>query len=119
MRPLRALPAVMRLTRGMEALEMGQMLITGGAGFIGSHLADALLARGDRVVLVDNLSTGRRENVRHLVDAGQAELVEVSIMDEGLVRKLVADADVVVHLAASVGVQLIVEHPLDSLLNNI
>jgi len=94
-------------------------LITGGAGFIGSHLADALLARDDRVALVDNLSTGRLENVRHLVDAGTAELVEVSILDESLMRKYVADADVVVHLAASVGVQLIVDRPLESLLNNI
>ena len=94
-------------------------LITGGAGFIGSHLADALLAREDRVTLVDNLSTGRLDNVRHLVDAGQAELVEASILDEGLIRKYVADADVVVHLAASVGVQLIVDRPLESLLNNI
>ncbi len=94
-------------------------LITGGAGFIGSHLADRLVARDDGVVLVDDLSTGSPDNVRHLVHAGQAELVEVSIMDEGLMRKLVADADVVVHLAASVGVQLIVDHPLASLLNNI
>ena len=70
-------------------------------------------------MLVDNLSTGRVDNVRHLLEAGQAELVEVSILDEGLIRKLVADADVVVHLAASVGVQLIVQHPLESLLNNI
>ena len=94
-------------------------LITGGAGFIGSHLADALVGRGDDVSLLDNLSTGHRDNVRHLVDSGRAELTEVSILDESLARKFVADADVVVHLAASVGVQLIVEHPLESLLNNI
>ena len=94
-------------------------LITGGAGFIGSHLADALVGRGDDVSLLDNLSTGHRDNVRHLVDSGRVELTEVSILDESLARKFVADADVVVHLAASVGVQLIVEHPLESLLNNI
>ena len=94
-------------------------LITGGAGFIGSHLADALVGRGDDVSLLDNLSTGHRDNVRHLVDPGRVELTEVSILDESLARKFVADADVVVHLAASVGVQLIVEHPLESLLNNI
>lgn len=94
-------------------------LITGGAGFIGSHVADVLVARGDRVTLVDNLSTGRFDNVRHLVEGGRADLVEVSILDEGIVRKHVDQADVVVHLAASVGVELIVKHPLESLINNI
>jgi nucleoside-diphosphate-sugar epimerase len=96
-----------------------EYLITGGAGFIGSHLADRLVERGDRVVLVDNLSTGSAENVAHLVEPGTVDLVEVSILDEDLTRKLVGEADVVVHLAASVGVQLIVQHPLDSLINNI
>ena len=94
-------------------------LITGGAGFIGSHVADVLVARGDRVTLVDNLSTGRLDNVRHLVEAGRVDLVEVSILDEGMVRKYVDQADVVVHLAASVGVELIVKHPLESMINNI
>lgn len=94
-------------------------LITGGAGFIGSHLADSLAARGDHVVLVDNLSTGRVGNVAHLLGDGRVELVQISILDEALVSKHVADADVVVHLAASVGVELIVKHPLESLLNNI
>ena len=94
-------------------------LITGGAGFIGSHVADILVARGDTVTLVDNLSTGRLDNVRHLVEGGRADLVEVSILDEGIVRKYVDQADVVIHLAASVGVELIVKHPLESLINNI
>lgn len=94
-------------------------LITGGAGFIGSHLADRLAARGDHIILLDNLSTGRVGNVAHLLGDGRVELVQMSILDEALVRKHVADADVVVHLAASVGVQLIVQHPLESLLNNI
>jgi UDP-glucose 4-epimerase len=94
-------------------------LITGGAGFIGSHVADVLVARDDRVTLVDNLSTGRLDNVRHLVEAGRVDLVEVSILDEGIVRKHVDQADVVIHLAASVGVELIVKHPLESLINNI
>ena len=94
-------------------------LITGGAGFIGSHLADALVARGDQVVLLDNLSTGRIENVRHLLDERAVTLHQLSILDEGIVRKLVDQVDVVVHLAASVGVQLIVQHPLESLINNI
>lgn len=94
-------------------------LITGGSGFIGSHLADALVGRGDSVVLLDNLSTGRIENVRHLLSDPRVTLHQISVLDEGMVRKLVAEADVVVHLAASVGVELIVSHPLESLTNNI
>ena len=94
-------------------------LITGGAGFIGSHLADALLARGDTVLALDDLSTGAEANVRHLLDHPGFELREGSILDHDLVSKLATDVDVIVHLAAAVGVKLIVEHPLDSLLTNI
>jgi UDP-glucose 4-epimerase len=97
-------------------------LITGGAGFIGSHLADALVARGDSVVLLDNLSTGRRDNVAHLLSgprAGSVEFVQGSVLDQDLVQEQVAAADVVAHLGASVGVQLIVAKPLESLLNNV
>lgn len=94
-------------------------LITGGAGFIGSHLADALLARGDTVLALDDLSTGSEGNIRHLFDHPEFELREGSILDHDLVAKLAADVDVIVHLAAAVGVKLIVEHPLDSLLTNI
>lgn len=94
-------------------------LITGGAGFIGSHLADALLARGDSVALLDNLSTGRLENVSHLLGETRVSFHSGSILDEHLVRDLVALADVVVHLAAAVGVHLIVREPLSSLITNI
>ena len=94
-------------------------LITGGAGFIGSHLADALVERTHQVVLLDNVSTGRLDNVAHLLGNPRVEFFEGSILDEGLVRKLVSEADVVVHLAASVGVKLIVERPLETLMNNI
>jgi UDP-glucose 4-epimerase len=97
-------------------------LITGGAGFIGSHLADALVARGDSVVLLDNLSTGRRDNVAHLLSGPRADSVEFvqgSVLDQDLVQEQVAAADVVAHLGASVGVQLIVAKPLESLLNNV
>lgn len=94
-------------------------LITGGAGFIGSHLADALLARGDSVLALDDLSTGAEANVRHLFDHPGFELREGSILDHDLVSKLGNNVDVIVHLAAAVGVKLIVEHPLDSLLTNI
>jgi UDP-glucose 4-epimerase len=94
-------------------------LITGGAGFIGSHLTDALVDRGDTVSVLDNLSTGRLANVEHLADHPAVFLHEGSILDEHVVGKLVPDSDVVVHLAASVGVHLIVERPLESLINNI
>jgi len=94
-------------------------LITGGAGFIGSHLADALLARGDRVVALDDESTGSIENVRHLLDQPGFEIREGTVLDEALVNLLAGRADVIVHLAAAVGVKLIVEQPLRSLITNI
>src|SRR3990172_6059208 len=94
-------------------------LITGGAGFIGSHLADRLLARGDEIVALDDLSTGRARNVEHLAGDPRFLLVRGSILDAEAVGSLVGEADVVVHLAAAVGVKLIVERPLESLITNI
>jgi UDP-glucose 4-epimerase len=97
-------------------------LITGGAGFIGSHLADRLVARGDSVVLLDDLSTGRAANIEHLLQgkhADQVTFLSGSVLDYPLVERLTSDVDVIVHLAASVGVQLIVSKPLESLINNV
>jgi UDP-glucose 4-epimerase len=94
-------------------------LITGGAGFIGSHLAEALIARGDTVTALDNLSTGRYDNVRHLDGRPGFQLVVGTILNETLVDKLVERCDVVFHLAAAVGVELIVKKPLESLTTNI
>jgi UDP-glucose 4-epimerase len=94
-------------------------LITGGAGFIGSHLCESLLERGDAVVALDNLATSTGSNVEHLVGHRNFRLVLGSILDELLVDELVADCDVVFHLAAAVGVRLIVEQPLRSLRTNI
>jgi UDP-glucose 4-epimerase len=94
-------------------------LITGGAGFIGSHLADRLIARGDPVVALDDLSTGSLDNVRHLADEPGFRLERGSILDADIVRRLTAEADVVVHFAAAVGVKLIVERPIESLITNI
>jgi len=94
-------------------------LITGGAGFIGSHLADALLARGDEVVLLDNFSTGRRENVEHLLELPSVRLVEGSTLDADLLDDVMGDVDDCLHLASAVGVQLIVNSPLNSLLGNV
>jgi UDP-glucose 4-epimerase len=96
-------------------------LVTGGAGFIGSHVVDALVDRGDQVVVLDNLSTGHPDNLAHLLggEVPRIELVQGTILDHPLVSSLVERVDVVVHLAASVGVQLIVERPLESLINNV
>ena len=94
-------------------------LVTGGAGFIGSHLADRLLARGEEVVALDDLSTGSERNVAHLVANDRFRLVRGTILDPSTVKDLLREADVVAHLAAAVGVKLIVERPLESLLTNI
>ena len=94
------------------------VLVTGGAGFIGSHLVEALVDRVARVVVLDDLSTGSRSNFDGDWADDRVELVVGSTIDEALVERLVADADVVFHLASAVGVQLVVSNPLDSLLNN-
>lgn len=89
-------------------------LVTGGAGFIGSHLVDELVARGDEVVVLDDLSTGSSANLNPA-----ARFVQGSILDAGLVADMVGSCDIVVHLAAAVGVRRIVERPLDSFITNI
>lgn len=86
-------------------------LITGGAGFIGSHLTERLLARGDEVVCLDNLSTGAKENVAHLTDHPHFELVQGSPLDLPLLEKVMEGAEMVFHLAAAVGVKLVVKNP--------
>jgi UDP-glucose 4-epimerase len=94
-------------------------LITGGAGFIGSHLAERLVDRGDNVVLLDNLSTGSMENIRHLKSSSRMEYHLDGIENRQLVAELVDDADIVVHLAAAVGVKLIVESPVRTIETNV
>jgi len=96
-----------------------RFLITGGAGFIGSHLAERLLDRGDHVVLLDNLSTGSMENIRHLKNSQRMEYHLDSIENRQLIAELVDDADVIVHLAAAVGVRLIVESPVRTIETNV
>ena len=86
-------------------------LITGGAGFIGSHLAERMLAEGHTVAILDNLSTGSIENVEHLKSNPKFECVIGSVRDAALVAELVEPCDVIVHLAAAVGVKLILEKP--------
>lgn len=94
-------------------------LITGGAGFIGSHLAEALIAQGHSVCVLDNLSTGRYENVAGLDGDRRFEMVIGTILNEPLVDKLVERCDVIFHLAAAVGVELIIKRPLESMTTNI
>ena len=94
-------------------------LITGGAGFIGSHVADALVARGDSVVILDNLSTGNHHNIEHLIGNESVEFYSGSILDSALVDRLVSGVDHVLHLAAAVGVFNIVDKPLESLRINL
>jgi UDP-glucose 4-epimerase len=94
-------------------------LVTGGAGFIGSHLVDALIDRGDSVIAVDNLTTGSLGNLQSVVGHPNLRFVAGSVLDEPLVDELVHQCDVVVHLAATVGVRLIVQQPLRSFTNNI
>jgi len=93
--------------------------ITGGAGFIGGHLVEHLLAAGDEVSVLDNLSTGRIENLGGVMDCPKFHFAEGNILDRTAVDTLVKGADRVFHLAAAVGVNLIVEHPLESLRTNI
>lgn len=94
-----------------------RVLITGGAGFIGSHLADAIIARGDEVVTLDNLSTGSLSNLEHL--KGRIKMVDGDIRDSDLVNQLTADTDLVLHMAAALGVNTILSSPLESMSTNI
>jgi len=96
-----------------------RILVTGGAGFIGSHLVDHLVRNGDDVTALDNLSTGRYPNIRHLLNNPKFRFVEGSVLDLDVLQSEVEGADAVYHLAAAVGVQLIVDRPLQSMITNI
>jgi UDP-glucose 4-epimerase len=94
-------------------------LVTGGAGFIGSHVTDALIKRGDSVVVLDNLSTGNRKNIQHLAGDSSFDFVEGSILDASVVDECAQSADHILHFAAAVGVFTIVDKPLESLMTNL
>ena len=98
---------------------MVRALVTGGAGFIGSHLVERLIDRGDHVIALDDLSTGHRANLSGTDDHVRFEFVEGSVLDTALVERLVRETDVVFHLAAAVGVDWVLRHPLRSLETNI
>lgn len=94
-------------------------LITGGAGFIGSHLADALLSRGERVIVLDDLSTGSVENLRHLRGNANLQCYFDTVMNRQLLAEVVDESDAVYHLAAAVGVRRIIESPVHTIETNV
>lgn len=94
-------------------------LVTGGAGYIGSNLVDALIERDDEVWVLDDLSAGKRENIEHHMGKPNFRFIEGTILDEPLVDDLVTDCDAVFHLAAKLTVKLVHEHPLDALKVNV
>ena len=96
-----------------------RILVTGGAGFIGSHLCEALIEKGNTVTALDDLSTGRIENLSNSFKSSEFNFVEGSILDTGLLNSLIDGSDYIFHLAAAVGVFNIVNNPLKSLLTNI
>lgn len=96
-----------------------RILITGGAGFIGSHLTDRLVVDGHQITILDNLATGRKENLSAHLDGTSVTFIEGSILDLPLLDGLIKETEYVFHLAAAVGVFNIVNHPLDSLMTNI
>ena len=94
-----------------------RVLITGGAGFIGSHLADALIARGDLVVALDNFSTGSTANIKHITK--NLEIIDGDIRNTELINEITKDVDLILHMAAALGVNTILESPLESISTNI
>ena len=96
-----------------------RVLITGGAGFIGSHLADAYLQRGDEVLIIDDLSTGTIENIRHLKNNPRFHYTIDSVHNQPVTAELIDQSDIVIHLAAAVGVKLIVESPVRTIETNV
>ena len=96
-----------------------KILITGGAGFIGSHLSEKSLDFKNNVIVIDNLSTGKRDNINHLLNNPMFTFYEDTILNQDLMRDCIEKADQIYHLAAPVGVKWIMDHPVDTILENI
>ncbi|MFZ0534448.1 MAG: NAD-dependent epimerase/dehydratase family protein, partial [Anaerolineales bacterium] len=96
-----------------------KILVTGGAGFIGSHLCELLLQKGHTVVAIDNLSTGRLDNIQHLLQSPGFQFVRETITNTQVLDRLSSEADILIHLAAVVGVKLIVDDPVNTIATNI
>jgi len=94
-------------------------LITGGAGFIGSHVAEELLKMGNRVLVIDDLSTGKKENIDHLKEDEKFSFIQGTILNEPLMERLVEECDIIYHLAAAVGVEFIIGNPIKSIEINV
>lgn len=103
----------------LEKLNTKSVLITGGAGFIGSHLAEALLAQGRQVMVVDDLSTGSLQNIEHLLPNKDFHFARDTVLNELVLDRLMSQASTVIHLAAAVGVQMIVEKPVHTIETNV
>jgi len=95
------------------------VLITGGAGFIGSHIAEELIKRGNSVLVIDDLSTGKRENISHLEGDGKFSFIQDTILNEPLMESVVDECDIIYHLAAAVGVEFIIGNPIKSIEINV
>ena len=98
---------------------MKKNLITGGAGFIGSHLAEELLRRKEKVTVIDNLSTGSMDNIAHLKSNSKFSCYIDTILNEKLMKRLIKECDIVYHMAAAVGVKYIIDNPLESIQTNV
>ncbi|MBL7131034.1 MAG: GDP-mannose 4,6-dehydratase [Candidatus Omnitrophica bacterium] len=95
------------------------ILITGGAGFIGSHLAERLVSKGEKIIVLDDLSTGSYKNIEHLTKSNNFQIIVDSVLNENVVEDIVKSCDMVYHLAAAVGVRLIIEEPSKTIETNI
>src|SRR4030042_6036963 len=96
-----------------------KILVTGGAGFIGSHLCELLIQLGHHVIAIDNLSTGKLDNIQHLLPIPSFQFVRETITNSQVLDRLTSEADILIHLAAVVGVKLIVEDPVNTIATNI
>jgi UDP-glucose 4-epimerase len=96
-----------------------KILITGGAGFIGSHLSEKYISQGESVFVIDDLSTGKYENISHLVDENNFRFIVDTILNTKTLEPLIQECDIIYHLAASVGVKRIVEKPVNTIETNV